>query len=80
MLISKLIKKNQHFSGSDKSTMLFFLLINVKMPTIGVGILTFMSRNCWHFNIYEQEKFHVHERTNERTENQVAILQGYFSN
>ena len=27
----------QHFSGSDKPRMLFFLLINVKMPTI-VGI------------------------------------------
>ena len=27
-----------HFSGSDKSRMLFFLLINVKTPTI-VGIL-----------------------------------------
>ena len=29
--------------GSDKPTMLFLPLINVKMPTI-VGILTFMSR------------------------------------
>ena len=29
--------------GSYKPRMLFFLLINVKMPTI-VGILTFMSR------------------------------------
>ena len=49
----------QHLSGSEKPRMLFFLLINVKMPTI-VGILTFMSRkNCWHFNIYEQEKFHA---------------------
>ena len=36
-------KKIQHFLGSDKPRMLFFLLINVKMPTI-VGILTFMSR------------------------------------
>ena len=33
----------QHFSGSDKPRMLFFQLINVKMPSI-VGILTFMSR------------------------------------
>ena len=33
----------QHFSGSDKPRMLFFLFISVKMPTI-VGILTFMSR------------------------------------
>ena len=31
--------------------MLFFLLINVKMPTT-VG----NANNCWHFNIYEQEK------------------------
>ena len=39
----KTIKKFSFFSGSDKFRMLFFLLINVKMPTI-VGILTFMSR------------------------------------
>ena len=32
----------QHVSGSEKPKMLFFLLINVKMPTT-VGILTFMS-------------------------------------
>ena len=32
----------QLFSDSDKPRMLFFLLINVKMPTL-VGILTFMS-------------------------------------
>ena len=31
------------FSGSDKLRMLFFLLRNVKMPTV-VGILTFLSR------------------------------------
>ena len=31
------------FLGSDKLRMLFFPLINVKMPTV-VGILTFMSR------------------------------------
>ena len=31
------------FLGSDKPRMLFFLLINVKMPT-AVGVLTFMSR------------------------------------
>ena len=33
----------QHFSGLDKLRILFFQLINVKMPTV-VGILTFMSR------------------------------------
>ena len=31
------------FLGSDKPGMLFFMLMNVKMPTI-VGILKFMSR------------------------------------
>ena len=42
----KNIKKISIFLGLDKPTMLFFLLINVKMPTI-VGFLTFMSRkNC----------------------------------
>ena len=39
----KNIKKFSFFLGSDKPRMLFFLLINVKMPTI-VGILTFLSR------------------------------------
>ena len=39
----KNIKKFVFFLGSDKSRMLFFPLINVKMPTV-VGILTFMSR------------------------------------
>ena len=33
------------FLGSDKPGMLFFPLINVN--------------NCWHFNIYEQEKIHA---------------------
>ena len=37
------VKKFGIFGGSDKPRMLFFPLINVKMPTI-VGILTFMSR------------------------------------
>ena len=38
-------KKN---SCSAQLSMNFFLLINVKMPT--------NVNNCWHFNIYEQEK------------------------
>ena len=46
----KNIKKVSFFLGSDKPRMLFFLLINVKMPTI-VDILTFMSKKnfmlCW---------------------------------
>ena len=36
-------KYNQLVLGSDKLIMLFFQLIDVKMPTI-VSILTFMSR------------------------------------
>ena len=43
MLISIQISENSAFLGSDKPRMLFFILINVKMPTV-VGILTFMSR------------------------------------
>ena len=40
---SKKYQEIQLSSDSDKPRMLFFLLINVKMPTI-VDILTFMSR------------------------------------
>ena len=43
MRISIKILRISAFPGSDKPRMLFFLLINVKMPKI-VGILTFMSR------------------------------------
>ena len=35
--------RNSFFSGSDTPRMLFFLFINVEMPTV-VGILTFVSR------------------------------------
>ena len=45
----------QHFSGLDKPRMLFFLLINVEMPTT-VGILTFMSRKHFMLNSVEHEK------------------------
>ena len=39
-------KKFSFFSGSHKPIILFFQLINVKMPTI-VGILTFMRRKSF---------------------------------
>ena len=42
-LINMKYQEIQQFLGSDKPRMLFFQLINVKMPTI-VGILTFMCR------------------------------------
>ena len=51
----KNIKKFGHFLGSDKHRMLFFPLINVKMPTI-VGILTFMSRKTYMPSLVEHEK------------------------
>ena len=44
------------FLGSDKPRMLFFPLINVKMPTI-VGILTFMSRKNFMLSSVEHEFF-----------------------
>ena len=60
------------FPCSTQLSMKFFLLINIKMPTI-VGILTFMSRKnsilslselekCWiywYFHTYEHLKFHA---------------------
>ena len=55
MLISIKYHKIQHFSGSDKSRMLFFLFVNVKMPTI-VGILTFTSRKNIILGLSEPEK------------------------
>ena len=43
------------FSCSTQLSMKFFLLINVKMPTI-VGILTFMSRKNNILGLFESEK------------------------
>ena len=44
----KIYQEPKHFSGSDKSRMLVFLLINV-------GILTFMSRKKFMFSCVEHE-------------------------
>ena len=46
----KKFQEIQLFSGSDKLRMLFFLRINVKMPTT-VGILTFMSKTKIHAHL-----------------------------
>ena len=54
-LISTKYEEIQHFSGSDKPKMLFFLLIDVKMPTI-VGILTFIRRKKFILSCVEHEK------------------------
>ena len=40
MPISTKISRNSAFSGSDKHRMLFFLLINVKMPTFELNSLS----------------------------------------
>ena len=55
MLIGIKCQEIQLFSDSDKFRMLFFLLINVKMPII-IGILTFMSRKKFMLNSFEHEK------------------------
>ena len=55
MFISIKISRNSAFSDSDKPRKLFFLLINVKMPTT-VGILTFMIRKNFMLNLVEHEK------------------------
>ena len=52
---NKKYQEIQHVSGSDKPRMLFFLLINVKMPAI-VGILTFMSRKNFMLSWVKHEK------------------------
>ena len=41
--------------GSDKTRMLFFPLINIKMPII-VGILSFMSRKNTILDLFKPEK------------------------
>ena len=43
------------FSCSTQQSMKYFLLVNVKMPTI-VGILTFMSRKNSTLGLYEPQK------------------------
>ena len=49
------ISRNSVFSGSDMPRMLFFLLINVKMPT-NVGILVFTSRKNFMLILIEHGK------------------------
>ena len=58
----KNILKNQHFSGSDKPMMVFFLLINVKKPTI-VGILTFLSRKNFLLSSVEHVVYNLGDRS-----------------
>ena len=55
MLISMKISRNSTFFPAQKLRMLFFVLINVKMPTI-VGILTLMSRKSFMLNRVEHGK------------------------
>ena len=47
---------------STQLSMKFIQLINVKIQQVNTYVLDkFYSQNCWHFNIYEQDKFHAHE-------------------
>ena len=56
------------------STMNFFLLINVKMPTIVGKLLA----NCWHFNIYEREKIASYAYLSlKKTPNSLSIFFTY---
>ena len=55
MLISIKNQEIQLILGSDKPRILFFLLINVKMPT-NAGILTFMSTKNFMLSCVEHEK------------------------
>ena len=50
--------KNKSFLDIYNLDIVFILLINVKMATIG-DILTFICKNCLHFNIYEQDRFYA---------------------
>ena len=45
--------------------MLFFMLMNVKMPTI-VGILTFMSRKNFVLSLVEHEKSFINSGPDKR--------------
>ena len=57
MLINIKITRNSFFSGLEKPVMLFFLLINVKMPTI-VGIIISMSRKKFMLSGVEHDYFY----------------------
>ena len=50
LLIELKYRQIKQFLALNLSDVLFIMLINVKMPTI-------VDYNCWHFNIYEQDKF-----------------------
>ena len=56
LLIKTKMLKNKDISCFKTLRCCIILLINVKMPTI----VTF--NNCWHFKIYEQDKFHAQLR------------------
>ena len=59
LITNKIPKKKMKINiALNTSYVVFILLINVKMTTI-VGILAFMRRIIYHFNIYEHDKFHA---------------------
>ena len=48
---TKMLSKINNVLALKPSNVVFILLKHVKMPTI--------VNNCWHFNIYKQDKFHA---------------------
>ena len=73
MFISIKISSISVFLGSDKPIVLFFLFLNVKMPTI-VGILTFMSTKNFMLNSVEHEKSFITSRPGTDSEASVCLL------
>ena len=53
----KMSRNSDFLSRSHMPRMLFFMFINVKMPTI-IGILTFMSMKSFMLSKVEREKFY----------------------
>ena len=71
MLISIKISRNLvFFSGLDMPRMLFFLLINVEMPTT-VGISTFISRKNYMLSEVPHEFFFITLVLDEQTNRQA---------
>ena len=53
LLIKAEMLKNFFFLAFKLSDVVYIMLINVTMPTKSD------ANNCWHFNIYEHDKFHA---------------------
>ena len=52
----KIVKTKDILTHESQS---FILLVYVKMPTFVVEMPTFVVKICWHFKIYEEDKFYA---------------------